>query len=49
MKVNDVRITPSFNLDIDILHIYCPKAYENNNSISVLIDIYIYKCGRKRL
>lgn len=28
MKVNEVRITPGFDLDIDIIHIYCPKAYE---------------------
>jgi|GEM_PF-3026270 len=42
MKVNEVRITPGFNLGIDILHIYCPKAYENNNSINDLIDSYIY-------
>lgn len=42
MKVNEVRITPGFDLGIDILHIYCPKAHENSNSISDLIDSYIY-------
>ena len=41
MKVNEVRFTPGFDLGIDILHIYCPKAYENNNSIDELIDSYI--------
>lgn len=41
MKVNEIRITPGFNLDIDILHIYCPKSYENKNSIDELVDSYI--------
>lgn len=41
MKANEIRITPGFDLGIDILHIYCPKAYENNNSIDDLIDSYI--------
>ena len=41
MKVNEVRITPGFDSGIDILHIYCHKAYENNNSIYDLIDSYI--------
>lgn len=41
MKVNEIRITPGFDLGIDILHIYCPKAYENSNSINELIDSYI--------
>ena len=41
MNVNEVRITPGFDLGIDILHIYCPKAYEDNNSIDEIIDSYI--------
>mgnify|MGYP001025817232 CR=1 FL=1 len=40
MKVNEVRITPGFDLDIDILHIYCPKYYESKNPILDLLDSY---------
>ncbi|MFV0275200.1 MAG: hypothetical protein ACK5HL_03050 [Bacilli bacterium] len=42
IKVNEVRITPGFNLSLDILHIYFPKAYENVNDIDELIYYYIY-------
>lgn len=40
MKVNEVRITPGFNLGIDILHIYCPKYYESKTPLLDLLDSY---------
>lgn len=40
MKVNEVRITPGFNLEIDILHIYCPKYYESKTPLLDLLDSY---------
>lgn len=40
MKVNEVRITPGFDLGIDILHIYCPKYYESKNPLLDLLDSY---------
>lgn len=40
MKVNEVRITPGFNLGIDIIHIYCPKAYESKEPIKQLLEGY---------
>ena len=40
MKVNEVRITPGFNLGLDILHIYCPKYYESKTPLQDLLDSY---------
>lgn len=40
MKINEVRITPGFDLDIDILHIYCPKYYESKTPLLDLLDSY---------
>ena len=40
MKVKEVRITPGFNLNMDIIHILAPKYYEHNNPIEELIDTY---------
>lgn len=40
MKVNEIRITPGFDLGLDIIHIYCPKYYENKNSINELLRSY---------
>lgn len=40
MKVNEVRITPGFELYIDILHIYCPKYYESKTPLLDLLDSY---------
>lgn len=40
MKVNEVRITPGFDLDIDILHIYCPKYYESKTPLPDLLHSY---------
>ena len=40
MEVNEIRITPGFDLKIDIIHIYCPKAYESKEPIKELLDSY---------
>lgn len=40
MKVNEVRITPGFNLGIDILHLYCPKYYESEDPTNELLESY---------
>lgn len=41
MKVNEVRITPGFDLGLDIIHIYCPKYYESKNPLEDLKQSYI--------
>ena len=41
MAINEARITPGFNLNIDILHIYVPKYYESYAPISDLYDSYL--------
>lgn len=50
MKVNEVRITPGFNLEIDILHIYCPKYYESKTPLLDLLDSYnnIFLSAKKK-
>lgn len=50
MKVNEVRITPGFNLGIDILHIYCPKYFESKTPLVVLLDSYnnIFLSAKKK-
>lgn len=40
MKVNEVRITPGFNLNVDIIHIYAPKFYFTEDPINELIKSY---------
>lgn len=40
MKVNEIRITPGFNIGIDILHIYCPKYYQSEDPINELLESY---------
>lgn len=40
MKVNEIRITPGFDLNIDILHIFCPKFYESKDPIRELLESY---------
>ena len=40
MKVNEIRITPGFNIGIDVLHIYCPKYYQGEDSINKLLESY---------
>ena len=50
MKVNEVRITPGFDLGIDILHIYCPKSYESKEPLKELLDSYneIFECVKEK-
>ena len=50
MKVNEVRITPGFNLGIDILHIYCSKSYESKEPLKELLESYnkIFECAKEK-
>lgn len=50
MEVNETRITPGFNLGIDILHIYAPKFYFTKDPINELIKSYqnIFIIAKKR-
>ncbi len=50
MKINEVRITPGFDLGIDIIHIYCPKYYESKDPINELLDSYenIFNVAKER-
>lgn len=41
MKVNEVRITPGFNIPIDIMHIYCPKFNLSKSPLEELKQSYI--------
>lgn len=40
MKVNEIRITPGFNIGINILHIYCPKYCQSEDPINELLESY---------
>ena len=40
MKVNEVRITPGFDLGVDIIHIYAPKFYFTEDPINDLTKSY---------
>ena len=40
MKVGDIRITPGFNLGIDIMFVQGPKYWEYDNPTQVLFDVY---------
>ena len=40
MKIGEVRITPGFNLGMDIMFVQGPKEWEVSNPIEVLIDTY---------
>ena len=40
MKVNEIRITKGFNLNIDILHILSPKYYESKDPLNELLESY---------
>lgn len=50
VKVNEVRLTPGFDLGIDILHIYCPKYYESKSPIQDLLESYnnIFLSAKKK-
>ena len=55
MKVGEVRITPGFNLDMDIMFVQGPKAWEFDNSEKILFNVYsnmlneIYKMNYKNI
>ena len=40
MKVGDIRITPGFNLGMDIMFVQGPKYWEYDNSTQLLLDLY---------
>mgnify|MGYP004635906359 CR=1 FL=1 len=40
MKVGEIRITPGFNLNMDIMFVQGPKQWEYDNSIELLRDMY---------
>ena len=40
MQTKEIRITPGFDLGVDIIHIYAPKFYGNAESICELVDAY---------
>lgn len=40
MKTGEVRVTPGFNLGMDILHVLAPKAYESNNPLEDILQAY---------
>jgi len=50
MKVNEVRVTKGFNLGIDIIHIYCPKAHQSKEPLKELLDGYenIFKIAKEK-
>lgn len=50
MQVNEIRITPGFNLGIDIINIYCPKAYESDEPLKELLVGYanIFKVAAEK-
>lgn len=55
MNIGDVRITPGFNLNMDIMFVQGPKQWEHNNSIELLKSTYnnmlneIYKNNYKNI
>lgn len=55
MKTGDVRITPGFDLNMDIMFVQGPKQWEYSNSLELLINTYqkmldeIYKKGYKNI
>lgn len=51
MKTNEIRITPGFNLGLDIIHVYAPKVYGNKEPIRELVDTYselLFMASEKR-
>ncbi len=40
MKVNEIRFSPGFELDLDILHICSPKYFESKEPLKDLLDSY---------
>ena len=40
MKIGDVRITPGFDMNIDIMFVQGPKQWEHSDSLDLLISTY---------
>lgn len=40
MEIGEIRITPGFNLDMDIMFVQGPKEWEFDNSEEILFDVY---------
>ena len=40
MKPREIRVTPGFNLNMDIIHVLAPKYYEARNPIDELLFTY---------
>jgi O-acetyl-ADP-ribose deacetylase (regulator of RNase III) len=40
MKIGDIRITPGFNLNMDIMFVQGPKQWEHENPIKLLTKTY---------
>ena len=40
METCEVRITPGFNLNMDIIHVLAPEYYKEKNPISKLLEAY---------
>ena len=55
MKIGEVRITPGFDLNMDIMFVQGPKQWEYDNSLELLTNAYktmldeIYKKGYKNV
>ena len=55
MKIGETRITPGFNLNMDIMFVLGPKKWEHDNSFELLIMTYnnmlneIYNKGYKNI
>jgi len=48
MKVGEVRITPGFDLGLDIIFVQGPKKYEYDNSLELLLSTYINLLKKNR-
>lgn len=50
MITNEVRITPGFKLNIDIINIYAPKFHEQSEPLLALVDSYkkIFESANKK-
>lgn len=41
MKTGDIRITPGFNLNMDIMFVQGPKKWDSDNSLDILKEVYV--------
>lgn len=48
MEINEIRITPGFDLVIDILHILTPKFHESKDPINDLVNSYKFLFERAK-